>query len=87
MVKDKAKAKKPKKCKNLSGSRGRRTPWYVFGAVGLAARGVAALALLAIAIKMYPLKQEAKFFNACIEETRNSGKSISSAVRFCNGGI
>ena len=76
-----AKDKKAKKC-----SRTRRILWYSFGAAGLGARGLTALALLVIAIKMYPLKYQAKFFNACVEETRNSGKSISASVSFCNGG-
>ena len=87
MAKDNGKGKKSKKsnkCANSSGSR--RILWYAFGAGGLAARWIAAFALLAIAIKLDPLKQEAKFFNACIEETRNSGMSVSGAVRFCNGG-
>ena len=76
-----SKGKKSKKCSNK-----RRILWYAFGAAGLGARGLAALALLAIAIKMYPLKYQAKFFNACVEETRDSGKSVSTSVNFCNGG-
>jgi hypothetical protein len=87
MAKDKGKGKSPKKCKNLSSSKRRRIPWYVFGGVGLATRGLAALALVVIACKMYPLKQEAAFFNGCVEDTRKNGKSVSAAVRFCNGGI
>ena len=87
MAKDNGKGKKSKKSKKCASSSGsRRILWYAFGAGGLAARWIAAFALLAIAIKLYPLKQEAKFFNACIEETRNSGMSVSAAVRFCNGG-
>ncbi len=76
-----AKEKKSKKC-----SSSRRLLWYVFGGLGLGARGLAALALVVIAAKLAPLKYEAKVFNACVEETRNSGKSVSSAVNFCNGG-
>ena len=76
-----SKDKKSKKC-----STNRRLIWYAFTAMGLGARGLAAVALLAIAIKIYPLKYQAKFFNACVEETRNNGKSVSVAVNFCNGG-
>jgi len=74
-----------KKSKNCASS-SKRLLWYAFGAVGLTARGIAALALLTIAIKFYPLKQEAKLFNACVEETRKTGRSISASVSFCNGG-
>ena len=76
-------SKKSKKC---SSSNGKRILWYTFTVAGLGVRSLAALALVAISIKMYPLKYQAKFFNACIEESRNSGKSVSDAVSFCNGG-
>ena len=76
-----SKNKKSKTC-----SKSRRILWYAFGAVGLGIKGLAALSLLAIATKMYPLKYQAKYFNACVEETRNSGKSMAESVRFCNGG-
>ena len=76
-----SKEKKSKKC-----TTSRRILWYAFGAAGLGARGLAALALLVIAIKMSPLKYQAKFFNSCVEELRNSGKSVSASVNFCNGG-
>ena len=76
-----SKDKKSKKC-----STSRRILWYAFGAAGLGARGLTALALLVIAIKMYPLKYEAQFFNACVEETKNTGKSVSASVNFCKGG-
>ena len=76
-----AKEKKSKKC-----SKGRRVLWYIFGGAGLSFRGLAALSLLAIAIMLCPLKQEASSFNACVEEVREGGANISSSVRFCNGG-
>ncbi len=75
------KGKKSKKC-----STKRRILWYIFGAAGLGARVLAALALIAIAIKAYPLKYQAKFFNACVEETKNTGKSLAESVNYCNGG-
>lgn len=86
MAKDKnsSKGKKLKKCSGYS--RARLSFWYFTVASGFVARVLAALALAAIALKMHPLKQEAILFNVCIEETRNAGKSIPEAVRFCNGG-
>ncbi len=77
-----SKNKKSKKCS----SAGRKILWYFFGAAGLGARAIAALALLAIAIKVSPLKYQAKSFNACVEESRSIGKSISASVNYCNGG-
>ena len=76
-----SKDKKNKKC-----SKSRRILWYLFGGIGLGARGLAAIALVSIAIKTVPLKFQAKLFNACVEELRESGDSVSAAVNFCNGG-
>ncbi len=75
------KKKKTKKC-----SKQKRILWYAFGAAGLCARGLAAIALVGIALKMYPLKQESRFFNTCVEELRSNSKSVAESVRFCNGG-
>ena len=74
---------KNKKSKNCSNTK--RMLWYAFGVAGLGARGVAALALVAIAMMFCSVKKESKVFNQCVEEVRNSGKSVSSAVSFCNG--
>ena len=76
-----AKDKKLKKC-----SRSSRILWYAFSSISLGARSLAAIALLAIAVKLYPLKYQGKFFNTCVEEVRVSGKTVSEAVNFCNGG-
>ena len=76
-----SKDKKPKKC-----SPARKFLWYAFGTAGLLARGLTALALLAIAIKIYPIKQESRLFNSCVQELTASGKSLSASVGFCNGG-
>ena len=76
-----SKDKKTKKC-----STARKFLWYAFGASGILTRGLTALALVAIAIKIYPIKQESKLFNACVEELNTSGKSLSASVGFCNGG-
>ena len=75
-----------KKSKKCSSNKSRRILWYAFTAAGLGARGLAALALVVISIKMHPMKYQSKSFNACVQELRDTGKSISDSVRFCNGG-
>jgi len=75
-----------KKSKQCSKSSSRRILWYAFGAAGLGARVLAAFALLAISMMLCSVKKESKVFNECVEEVRNSGESVSVAVRFCNGG-
>ena len=57
-----------------------------FGGIQLGSGIVSALSLAAIALSFCSVKQEAKVFNDCVEEVRESGKSASAAVRFCNGG-
>lgn len=74
-----AKTKKTKNCTN------KKILWYVLSVVGVSSRLLGALGILAIAIKIYPLKYQAKYFNECVEETRSSGKSIATSVNFCNG--
>ena len=74
-----------KKSSKCSKNKGRKILWYAFGAAGLGARGVAALALLAIALMLCTVKKESKVFNECVKEVQNSGKSISVAVSYCNG--
>ena len=46
----------------------------------------AAVSLVAIALSFCSINKEAKVFNECVEEVRDSGKTASSAVSFCNGG-
>ena len=75
-----------KKSKKSSSCKGRRMLWFAFYAAGIAKRGIAAIALVAISIKMQPLQYQSRFFNACVEEIAETGKSISDSVRFCNGG-
>ena len=57
-----------------------------YGVIQLGTSVVSALSLAAIALSFCSVKQEAKVFTNCVEEVRESGKSASSAVRFCNGG-
>ena len=58
----------------------------VYGIIQLGTGVVSALSLAAIALSFCSVKQEAKAFTDCVEEVRESGKSTSAAVRFCNGG-
>ncbi len=75
------KDKKTKRC-----SKSKRFQWWLFGATGLGARLITALALITIAIKLEPVKNEAKLFNICVNEFKATGQNASSAVNFCNGG-
>ena len=65
---------------------GKGKAMFAYGIIQLGSRVVSAAALVAIALSFCPLKQESKVFNECVEEIQASGKSSSSAVRFCNGG-
>ena len=57
-----------------------------YGIIQLGTGVVSALSLAAIALSFCSVKQEAKVFTNCVEEVRESRKSASAAVRFCNGG-
>ena len=59
---------------------------FAYGIIQLGSSFVSAVALAAIALSFCSLKKESKIFNECVEEVQESGKSASSAVRFCNGG-
>ena len=59
---------------------------FAYGIIHLGSSLVSAVALAAIALSFCSLKKESKIFNECVEEVQESGKSGSSAVRFCNGG-
>jgi len=59
---------------------------FVYGILQLGSNLISALALTAIAISFCSLKKESKVFNECIEEVQASGKNLSSAVSYCNGG-
>ena len=72
--------KEKKKC----GGKGKAM--FAYGIIQLGSSIVSAVALAAIALSFCSLKKEANVFNECVEEIQASGKSSSSAVRFCNGG-
>ena len=65
---------------------GKGKAMFAYGIIQLGSSVVSAIALAAIALSFCSLKKEAKVFNECVEEVQASGKSSSSAVRFCNGG-
>ena len=59
---------------------------FTYGVIQLGSSVISAIALAAIALSFCSLKKEATIFNECVEAVKVSGKSASSAVRFCNGG-
>ena len=59
---------------------------FAYGIIQIGSSVISAVALAAISLSVYSLNKEANFFNECVEELQVSGKSSSSAVRFCNGG-
>ena len=65
---------------------GKGKAMFAYGIIQLGSNVVSAVALAAIALSFCSLKQESNVFNRCVEEVQASGKSSSSAVRFCNGG-
>ena len=72
------------KDKNKCGGKGNMM--FAYGIIQLGSSVVSAIALSAIAFSFCSLKKEAKLYNDCVEEVKATGKSSSSAVRFCNGG-
>ena len=65
---------------------GKGKAMFAYGIIQLGSSVISAIALAAIALSFCSLKKEAKFYNECVEEVQASGKSSSSAVRYCNGG-
>ena len=59
---------------------------FAYGIIQLDSSAIYALALVAIALSLFSVKQEAKVFNQCVEEIKESSKSSSGSVHFCNGG-
>ena len=71
---------KEKKCS------GKGRAMFTYGVIQLGSNVVSAVALAAIALSFCSLKQEATFFNECVEKVEERGKSSSNAVHYCNGG-
>ena len=65
---------------------GKGKAMLAYGIIQLGSNVISAVALAAIAFSFCSVKQESKVFNECVEEVQTTGKSISNAVRFCNGG-
>ena len=72
--------KDKKKC------RGQGKAMFLYGIIQLGSSVISAIALSAIALNFFSLKKEANVFHECVEDIQANGKSLSSAVRFCNGG-
>ena len=77
-------AEKSSKSKKKCGKKGKAM--LAYGVLQLGSSVIAAIALSAIALSLCSIKKEAKLFSQCVEEIKDSGKSSSAAVRFCNGG-
>ena len=75
-------AKKSKGCSKKN----RKIVWYAFTFSGLIIRALTVTGLFTIASQLSSLKNESKIFNTCTEEQQAKGRSVSSAVSFCNGG-
>ena len=65
---------------------GKSKAMITYGIIQLGSSFVSALALVAISLGICSLKNEAKFFNQCVEEIVSTGSGKADAVRFCNGG-
>ena len=59
---------------------------FTYGIIQLGTGLVSAISLAAISLSFCSIKKEATVFNECVKEVQANGKSISSAVHFCNGG-
>ncbi len=70
----------PKKCGRKSKA------MFAYGIVQLSSNVISTIALTAIALVFFSVKEESKVFNKCVEEVQATGKSSSASVRFCNGG-
>ena len=65
---------------------GKSNAMFAYGIIQLGSSVVSAVALAAISFSLCSIKHESKVFNECVEDVQTSGKSLSNAVRFCNGG-
>jgi hypothetical protein len=65
---------------------GKKKAMLAYGVVQISATVVSAIALAAIALSLYPLKQQSNAFNDCVAEIISQGKTNSQAVRHCNCG-
>ena len=79
-------SKEDKKKKGKNACNSKKGVMLAFGLTTLGTRVISALSLAAIALSFCYIKKEAKSFNECVEEIRESGQTSSEAVRFCNGG-
>jgi hypothetical protein len=57
-----------------------------YGLIQLGSATLSSVALVAIALGIYSVKKESKFFNECVEEIKATGSPTADAVRFCTGG-
>ena len=65
---------------------GKKNFMLAYSFIQLGSSFVSAIALAAIAFGFCSVKKESKFFNNCVAEIIEEGRSNSEAVRYCNGG-
>ena len=66
---------------------GKGKAMFAYGIIQLGSSVLSAISLAAIALSLCSIKQESKVFNECVEDIIATGKSSSTAVSFCNGGV
>ena len=59
---------------------------FAYGMIQLGSSIISAAALASIALSFCSVNHESKLFNECVAESKATGKSSSTAVRYCNGG-
>ena len=57
-----------------------------YGVIQLGSKIVSAVALVAVALNFFSLKEQSNFFNECVEEMKATGSPTADSVRFCTGG-
>ncbi len=65
---------------------GKGKAMFAYGLIQIGSNVISAVALAAIALSLCSVKQNSQVFNECVKEIQANGKSVSDAVRFCNGG-
>tara|TARA_B100001109_G_C18640707_1_gene370440 strand:+ start:145 stop:381 length:237 start_codon:yes stop_codon:yes gene_type:complete len=65
---------------------GKKNIMFAYGFIQLGSSFLSAIALAVIAFGFCSVKKESKFFNNCVTEIVENGRSSSEAVRYCNGG-
>ena len=63
----------------------KRKVMFAYGTLQLGSSLISAISLAFIALSLFSLKSESKYFNNCVEDKIVQSSSISEAVNYCNG--